>query len=432
MITLQTLRNSFRFLHGNILVISVTTLLGNFSRAMVFPYASLYILALGGSPEEIGFINALAPLGGLILFPIGGYLADNAGRARMIAFANYLAGAVVLIFVLAQSWQWIAVGMLLRSIISLQFPARSAIVADSLSPEDRGKGIATMNTISSTLSIFAPFIAGTVVALYGPDQGVRWLYAAMMVLYLLSAAGSHYFLVETSPNAGKRLDFGDMMQSFVKAYSGLGALRRQLPRSISALTGVLILSFMANGVVSPFWIIYAVEEIGLSPASWGLILLIETAVRNVMFIPAGLLVDKWGRTTSLLGALILALVAVPLFVVVRGFWPVLVIRIAIALIHALMIPASTALVADSVGREIRGRVMAAIGQGSVMLGAAGGGTGGPGMGYLITVPLMLASLAGGYFYAYNPMLPWLFFLGTTLISIVLTLLWIRDADFAEE
>ncbi len=431
MFSIQSIRSSFRFMHGNILVFSITALLGNFSRSMVFPYASLYILALGGSPEQIGFVNALAPLGGLILFPIAGYLADNTGRVRVIALANYLSSAVLLIFVLAQSWRWIAVAMLLRGVISLQFPARSALIADSLAPAERGKGVAAMNTIGGALSLFAPYIAGTIVAFYGPERGIRWLYTAMMILYLLSAAGGHYFLVETSSNAGKRLKVGELLRSIVDAYRGLGTLRRRLPRSMSALTGVLVLSFMANGVVSPFWVIYAVEEIGLSPQSWGLILLVETAVRNMIFIPAGFLVDRWGRTASLLSALILALVAIPLFIVVHGFWPILLIRVAVALVQALMIPASTALIADSVSREIRGSVMAAIGQGSVMLGAAGGGTGGPGTGYLITLPLVAALVAGGYLYAYDPILPWLFVLGTTLLSIVLTLLWIRDADFAE-
>ena len=62
-------------MEGNILVLTVTNLLGNFSRALVFPYASLYILALGGEPQQIGFINSLAPFMGLLLFPIAGYKA---------------------------------------------------------------------------------------------------------------------------------------------------------------------------------------------------------------------------------------------------------------------------------------------------------------------------------------------------------------------
>ena len=70
-------------------------------------------------------------------------------------------------------------------------------------------------------------------------------------------------------------------------------------------------------------------------------------------------------------------------------------------------PASTALLADYVPREMRGRVMAAIGRGSVLIGATGGGTGGPGMGYLFTIPVIMSSLVGGFLYSMNPRFPWL-------------------------
>ncbi len=66
-----------------------------------------------------------------------------------------------------------------------------------------------------------------------------------------------------------------------------------------------------------------------------------------------------------------------------------------------------------------------------MIGMAGGGTGGPAVGYVITVPLMLASLAGGYLYAQNPAYPWFFVLIATTISVILTALFIRDPKRAE-
>ena len=72
-----------KFMLGNIVVFSVTGLLGNFARSMVFPYASLYIMALDGNAKTIGLVNFLRPLLGLILFPIAGYLADRKSRIKM-------------------------------------------------------------------------------------------------------------------------------------------------------------------------------------------------------------------------------------------------------------------------------------------------------------------------------------------------------------
>ena len=427
----QSLHNTFSFMHGNIMVFSMTDLFGNFSRAMVFPYVSLYIWALGGTATQIGFVNSLAPLAGLIVFPIAGHIADHSNRIKLIVLAGYLSSAIILIYILAPSWQVFALAALLQGFLVFQVPARAALIADSLSPGDRGRGIGTMNTISTGLAIFAPFIAGAIIAFFGANTGVRMLYGVMMALYLLSALIHLRFLKDTSPNSGKRLHVSDLPRALRDAYRGVPAMLRRLPRSLKALTGVIILSFMANGVASAFWVIYAVEQIGLSSAAWGLILLIETVLRLLMFIPAGLVVDRWGRTSSLLAALLLSMVAIPSFVFATSFASALLVRLAVAVAFAIAIPACTALMADTVPRNIRGRVMSALGQGGIMLGAAGGGTGGPAMGFVIIIPLMIASLMGGYLYTQNPAYPWFFVLVTTAISVLLTLLFIRDPESAE-
>jgi MFS family permease len=188
---------------------------------------------------------------------------------------------------------------------------------------------------------------------------------------------------------------------------------------------------MANGVASPFWVVYATKEIGLSSATWGLILLIETVLRLVMFIPAGMLVDRWGRTATLLAALSLSLIVIPSFVFASGFVSALLIRCGVAVSFALAIPSCTALMADIVPRPMRGRVMSALGQGGIMIGPAGGGTGGPAVGYVVTIPLILASMIGGLLYMVSPVLPWVFVFFTTLISILLIVFFISDPQEAE-
>lgn len=426
----RSLREKYKFMAGNVLVFSITDLLGNFGRSMVFPYASLYILALGGSAAEIGYVNSLGPLMGLIMFPLAGHIADQAGRVKLIVVGNVLAVIFVLMYVIAPSWELIAVVTALRGLLVLQFPAKSALIADSLAPENRGRGIAAMNTISSALAIFAPFAAGVVVDTYGANYGMRGLYTVVMALYMVTVFIHIRYLKETRPSgAGVKIrEFPGILR---ETYAGVPNMLRRFPRPLRALTGVIILSFMANGVASPFWVVYVVEQIRLTSAQWGLILLIETAIRILMFIPAGMLVDRWGRTASLLSALSLSLLSISLFVFARSFVAVLFVRITVALAFATAIPACTALMADLVPRNIRGRVMAAIGQGGIMIGAAGGGTGGPAMGFLVTIPLMLSSLAGGFFYVRNPIFPWLFVLGATVGAILLTAAFIRDPEQAE-
>ena len=427
----RSLRDLLRFMHGNILVLTVTGVLGMFCRSMVFPYRSLYILALGGEAAQIGFVNSLMPLAGLIMFPLAGYLADRAGRVRLIALGGYLSGIILLMYIFAPSWEVIALAGMLQGFMVFQFPPSSALIADSLSPENRGVGVATMNTIAGTLAIVAPYVAGAIISIYGVSTSMRLLYGVMMVAYLASATINLCFLKETSQRSEEKLSLSNLPRALKDAYGSIPTTLRRLPRSLRALTAVIILGFMANAVAGPFWVVYGVEHIGLSSVEWGLILLIETTLRNLMYIPAGVVVDRYGRTKFILASLLLSLVSIPLFVFTDTFIEVLLIRSAIAVASAFFIPACSALMADTVPRDIRGRVMAAIGRGTVMLGAASGGTGGPGVGFVITIPLMIASVAGGYLYAYNPAYPWFFILIVTMISLILSALFIRDPKEAE-
>jgi MFS family permease len=425
------LRDAFRFMRGNILVLTVTRIMGMFCRGMVFPYASLYILALGGEPAQIGIINSLRPLAGLIAFPIAGYLSDRAGRVKLIALAGYFSGAILLLYVLAPSWQIIALAGLLEGFAVLQFPPTSAIIADSLSPENRGLGIATMNSVSGALAIVAPYVAGVIIGELGVGAGMRLLYGTLMVAYLASAAINLRYLQETSRRVKEQLHLSDLPGVLRDAYSGVPAILRQLPGPLSALAVILILGFVANAVAGPFWVVYASQQIGLSSAQWGLILFIETALRSLAYIPAGMAVDHSGRARWIRASLLLSLAILPLFVLARTFLHVLLIRAAVAMTNAFFLPACAALMADMVPRALRGRVMAALGRGSVMIAGTGGGTGGPGVGFLITVPIMVSSLAGGYLYGQNATYPWMLAAATTTISLFLAVFFIHDPEEAE-
>lgn len=288
-----------------------------------------------------------------------------------------------------------------------------------------------MSTIGSAVAIVAPYLAGTLLDARGIETGMRILYGVMVAYSLLSATIHLRYLQETSDPDEHAGVMQDPLSLIRDVYVGIPSTLRKLPRSLKALAGVLALGFVANGIAGSFWVVYAQEQIGLSSSQWGLILLIETLLRCLMYIPAGVAVDRWGRTRCIVASLLLSLIAIPGFVFVAGLIPALLIRVGIAAATAFFVTGCTALMADLVPREARGRVMAALGRGSVMLGAASGGTGGPGVGFVITVPLMLASLSGGYLYQMHPAAPWFAVGVTSALSLALVLLFVRDPQVAE-
>lgn len=413
-------------MRGNILVLSISGSLGMFCRNMVFPYTPLFILSLGGQPAEIGIIYALAPLGGLLSFPIAGYLADHANRAKIIAYTGYFSSAIFILYIAAQSWHWLALARLLLGFAILQHPATSAIIADSLTSQNRGRGMATMMSISGGLAMLAPYVAGLTLDAYGIDAGMRLLFGIMAVLTAVGATINLLFINSEPPQKKERIAASHLSRSIKDAYTGVPALLRRFPRSLKALTIIIILGFVANGIASPFWVVYAKDQIGLSSADWGLILFVEAVLGNIVRIPAGFISDRYGRGPIIFAALLLCCAIAPLFIFATTLAHVIAIRCAVAVSMAFFSPASSALFADMIPKDIRGRAMAAVGRGSTRIGAASGGTGGPGVGFLTIVPLMIASFAGGLLYEWNIAVPWIIFFAITAIGLVIAALFVRD------
>ena len=419
-----------RFAKGNILVFALSDMLGNFVRSMVFPYAALYILALGGSAGQVGVVASLGQLAGLVLLPVAGYIADRINRIYIIAAAGFLSVIFQLLNVFAPDWRWVALASFLSGTVVVVFPAYSSLIADSLAHDGRGRGIAIMNMISSSLTIAGPFIAGLIIERAGAELGMRILYAVLIVFYLASTLLQVRYLKEPAGPPREKLQPRELLAALSQVFRAIPRLVREMSPALKALTLIIMLTFMAHALTGAFWVVFATNIQALSPAQWGLILLIEAVLKWALLVPAGVLVDRWGRTASLIAALALFTLGTPLFYLVRGFYPVLAVRLLLAVPFVLAIPACTALLTDLVPRRVRGQMMAAIGQGGIMLGAVGA-PGGPAIGYLIIPALMLASLAGGYLYALHPSIPWILSTVIGALSILLAALYVRDPGQAE-
>jgi MFS family permease len=95
--------------------------------------------ALGASVPVIGLINALGSFGAMLLYPVGGYIADKSGRVRLVASSTIIYVSSFIIYLLAPSWEWAAVAMIYQNMSLFYTPAMNAIMADSIPVGDRGK-----------------------------------------------------------------------------------------------------------------------------------------------------------------------------------------------------------------------------------------------------------------------------------------------------
>ena len=421
------MRSIREVLRGNLLIFTLGDVMRQLSMFITLPYFSLYIQALGGSTVDIGLVNSLRPLAALFVYPVAGYLADRYSRVKIIAATGYINAALYLIFVLAPDWRLLAFGNFLMGLMVFFFPAMNSLMADSLPPGRRGTGYSLWWVFPSAFGILSPYIGGYLIEAQGVERAMRILYGLTVAVSLGIATMNLRFLRETRAGGGGGSSGGGLLRILSASYRNMFEVLRWLPRSLKAFTLMLVLTFFINSVAGPFWVVYGVGEMGLSELRWGMVLLSAAVVNVALLVPAGMMVDRFGVKKVLTLALAISVAPVLLFPFSRGFTDAALLFAVVTVSNAFLASAAPAFMAQSVPRERRGRVMATLGQGMLFINTRGG-SGGPGMGAILTIPSILGSIMGGFVYGFNPALPWLLLAVFMAINTVISIIFISPSD----
>lgn len=414
-------------MRGNLLFFTLGDVMRQLSMFITFPFFSLYVQALGGSNVDIGIVNALRPFTALFMYPIAGYLSDRHSRVRIIAITGYLTSFLWLFFALAGDWRMLAVGNLLLGLMTFYFPAANALMADSLPPESRGVGYSLWMAVPSAVGIMAPYIGGYLTTYMGVVPAMRALYGLTLLMSLVIATMNIKFL-EERPREDKGRPSGGILNVLSSSYRDAFKVTASLPRSLKAFALLLALSFFFNNMTASYWVVYAVDQVELTKLQWGTVLLVAAVVNVALLLPGGFVVDRVGAKRVLTFALGLSAVPILLFPVSRGFWDVTLLFAAMTFTNSFLISGAPAYMAQVVPPERRGRVMAALGQGMLLVNIRGGGGGGPGMGAILAIPSIIGSVLGGFVYDYNSALPWILFGASMVVSSVICGVFVTTPD----
>lgn len=413
-------------LKGNVLVLTVSRVLWSASDAIVLPYLALYIRELGGSNSTIGMVYALGSLAACLLYPIGGYIADKAGRAKFVGVSTFLYVSSFVLFAFAPSWEWIAVGVIYQNIVLFYMPALNAIMADSIPPGARGRLYALTIAIPNAVRIFTPYIGGLLIDRMTLRPAMRIGYLFSLGIGLIVAFIRLNYLKETITTSEPISR--NPIKVLIEGYKDVIQSVKWTVSNMKAYTLTSILMAFGGSIITPFWIIYASEIIGLSEYQWGSVMLAGGIAKTLMSLSVGSVVDKLGSRKCFMISFIAAIPGMYLYTVVPGYWSMMALYIGLVLSAAFMWIASSVYLADSIPREMRGRVMAGLGSG-LTIGVTGGGYA---SGFLIFLPMTIGSMLGGYIYDISPQLPWILHTGFLIVGLLLTVFVLKDPKKAQE
>ncbi|UCH57018.1 MAG: MFS transporter, partial [Candidatus Bathyarchaeota archaeon] len=256
----------------------------------------------------------------------------------------------------AQSWLCLLPGVLLLSVIGLAEPAVEAIKADSVKPEERGRGYAMMSTLPRIPAMIAPAIGGIIIADGASDLGINLSGMRMAYIMLFGgviAAGliRLIFLKDIFRPGEEGSGLG--MNVFRDVYETIITSPHAVKRLLM-LSGFFMFCFHLDASVRS---VYAIDVRDLSTVEWGLIVSTTLVLSSFTTFITGWIVDRYGRKMVFVPSIMLLAIGSLVFAVSNNFPTFLLSRIIGSVgLYGRMVSFQV-LIADSIPVSIRGRIM---------------------------------------------------------------------------
>jgi len=399
------LREEFRFVQGNVLVLITVWAVADFAYLLPDAYYSLYVEALGASAFLIGVVVAISSFVMAFFQLAGGYIADKYGRKFLIVTMSFARALTFLLFVVAPSWHFILLGEIMVGISTISQPALSAIVADSLPPQKRGVGY-SLTIIAGVTSIFSPLVAGFLYLKFNLVLGMRIAYLIVSGCYFVSGI-MFLRLAETLKREENRLSITEAFKSYPKAVKECLTVPKIVPKQMLNLILIFTPVMFVVRMCIPYYVLYAIHILEIEEFQWAMLQMWSSIVLYATLLPIGKIADVYGRKKPLILSSIFAVLGLSFFLYGDVFKLYIFFTFS-AISNALVFIAYPSLQADLTPKEYRGKVIGFTSFLDCIFGSA-------------------ALLLGGFLYEnVAPVTPFLLQMVVIAIAAVATMMFIKE------
>jgi MFS family permease len=179
--------------------------LGSFTAMQMQQVARGYLAYdLSGSAAVLGVVGLAGGLPMLVFSLFGGVVADRVAKRNLLLVTQASTGLVALLTAvlvgtgLITIWQLILLGVLQGIVFSFNMPARQAILAELVAPDEMMNAMALNNAGMNVTRIFGPALAGFLIAV--PFVGLTNVFYFMAACYLLPVGT----LLQIRPRSGDK------------------------------------------------------------------------------------------------------------------------------------------------------------------------------------------------------------------------------------
>lgn len=315
------------------------------SRGMILPVMPLFALSFDVSYAMVGVLLAAEGVGNLLFDVPAGPLVRHLGRKRSMLIGAVIIGAMALAMAQATLlWEAAAYRFISGVGMALWNIARHAYITEMVAVGIRGRTNAGLGGLGRVASFAAP-VAGGFLAETVNLQAPFLVYALLSVLSLLSA-----WIWIPADRSGENVPVD---AAHVRLWQVLRSEGRVL---LAAGSGSLMAQTIraARNVVIP---LFAADHLGLNAGDVGLIISLSYAIDMLMFWPAGVIMDRFGRKWAYVPSFILQSVAMACIPFADSFGSLLFAAMAMGLANGLSSGTMLTLGADLAPAHARGEFL---------------------------------------------------------------------------
>jgi MFS family permease len=384
-------------------VVVATVFIDRIGGTLLFPFFSLYIT----DKFNVGMTQAGMVLGtfsafGLVGSMIGGALTDKFGRKSLIIIGLIFSAISTLTLGLVNDFALlIPLAVVIGLLSNFAGPARQAMIADLLPEEKRQEGFGILRVVVNMSWIIGPVLGGFIA-----NRSYFMLFVLDAVISCIVALLFFIYIPETKPEISS-----EESESILKTFAGYGTVLRDL-----AYVAFLVVSMLMGIVYQQMYntlSVYLRDSHGLDPQSYGF-LMTSSAITVILFqFQTTRLIKK--RPAFLMMGLgtFFYMIGFGMFGFVGVYWLFATAIVIITIGEMIIMPTSSALVANFAPEDMRGRYMA-------------------GYGLSWSIPAVIGpSAAGMIIDNYNPNLLW--YIGAAICAFAIFCfyilhLWLGKCD----
>lgn len=340
--------------HKNFRVLWIALSVSAIGTWMQLVALSLLVLQLQhGSALALGEVSLTQAIAFIIFAPMAGALADRFDKRRLLLVTQTVLMALAAVlgavtyFSVVRFWMVLAIAFSSASVLSVDQPARFALLPSLVPAEDLMNAIAMQSMIFNGASMIGPAIAGLTAALTGLAANF-FLNAASFSAVLIALAS-----LRLGPQPGAPQPKPNSL--FASIHEGLRAIGTDaiLP-SILLPYGIMLFFAPSSALLMP---VFATKVLGLGPTGLGLLFSALGAGTIAGSILTAWLGDYKRKVQLIAAAYAVCCGALGVFAFCTGLYPAMAALVAVGAAQNGLSATTITLMQQRVSPQMRGRVM---------------------------------------------------------------------------